>query len=215
MIARCCSIASSNWHIRQFAFHVRQIMLVSCNSDIHYQEWESGRLTGCWMDILNSPLTFTRSNSAKFGGYWKLMKAAQWKTRSTPTNDFSIASASQISATNETIGFVSLCPANTKVKTFNNETENEKQKKRIRKGRMHGDVPSQMVVRCASKLQRVYFNEKILLLYLQFSSFAYFPTIDALPYILFYYLYIALTQLVCIWHQIDNTDFLHIVVELL
>ena len=56
-------------------------------------------------DIL--PFTLTRSNSVKSDGNWKLMKAAQWNTQSTPSNAFSIVSGSQISPMNETIGFAS------------------------------------------------------------------------------------------------------------
>lgn len=56
-------------------------------------------------DIL--PFTLTRSNSIKSDGNWKLMKAAQWNTQSTPWNAFSIVSGLQISPMNETIGFVS------------------------------------------------------------------------------------------------------------
>lgn len=53
----------------------------------------------------NLPFTFTRSNSVKSGGNWKLTKAAQWNTQSTPSNAVSIASGSQISPINDTIGF--------------------------------------------------------------------------------------------------------------
>ena len=56
------------------------------------------------------PFTLTRSNSSKFVGYWKLMKAAQWNTQSTPSNACSMLSGSQISPTIDTILMVSLCP---------------------------------------------------------------------------------------------------------
>lgn len=58
------------------------------------------------------PSTLTRSNSLKFGGNWKFIKAAQWNTQSTPSNAFPISFSvgSQMSPTNDVTGFVSTWP---------------------------------------------------------------------------------------------------------
>lgn len=61
-------------------------------------------------DIL--PLTLTRSNSLKFGGNWKFIKAAQWNTQSTPWNALPITSSvgSQMSPMKDVTFFVSAWP---------------------------------------------------------------------------------------------------------